>query len=172
MSTHEGDRDDMKSLIRRLTVLGAFLAVLLLGGIVFAAWVVTGTGSGYSKARTAAVLTTADVSATTSAQLYPGGQGDVKVRINNPNPFPVKVTQINPNGAIGSDLAGCTDVGGDPTKATGVTFTAQSLSSGNVVAGGGSLDLTLANAVSMDNTSVDACQGAVFSIPVSITAGT
>jgi hypothetical protein len=162
----------MKSLIQRITVMGAFLAVLLLGGIVFAAWVVTGTGTGYSKARTAAALTTSDVSATTASQLYPGGQGDVKVRINNPNPFPVAVTQIDDSGPIDSDTAGCTDVGGDPTKDTGVTFTDQSLSSGNVVPAGGSLDLTLANAVSMDNSSVNACQGAVFSIPVSLTAGT
>jgi hypothetical protein len=162
----------MKSLIQRITVMGAFLAVLLLGGIVFAAWVVTGTGTGYSKARSAQALTTSDVSATTASQLYPGGQGDVKVRINNPNPFPVTVTRIDPNGAIDSDTAGCTDVGGDPTKDTGVTFTAQTLSSGNVVAAGGSLDLTLANAVAMDNSSVNACQGAVFSIPVSLTAGT
>jgi hypothetical protein len=161
----------MRSLVKRITVAGAFLAVLLLGGIVFAAWVVTGTGSGYSKARTASALTTSDVSASTTSQLYPGGGGDVAVRINNPNPFPVSVTDIDPNGAIDSDAAGCTDVGGDPAKATGVTFTAQSLSSGNVVPAGGSLDLTLANAVTMDNSSVNACQGAIFIIPVSITAG-
>jgi hypothetical protein len=166
------EHTEMKSIARRITIAGAFLTILLLGGVVFAAWVVTGTGSGYSKARTASTLTTSDVAATTTSQLYPGASGDVKVRINNPNPFPVSVTRIDPNGAVDSDNAGCTDVGGDPAKATGVSFAVQTPSSGNVVPAGGSLDMTLANAVSMDNTSVNACQGAIFTIPVSLTAGT
>ena len=162
----------MKKLARRITVSGAFLAVMLLSGVVFAAWVVTGSGSGYSKAKVAAALTTSDVSGTTTDQLYPGASGDLKVTVNNPNPFPVKVTQSAPNGAVSSDQANCTDVGGDPAKATGVAFTTQNPSSGNTVPAGGSLAFTLANAVSMDNTSVNACQGAVFTVPVSLTAGT
>jgi hypothetical protein len=66
-------------------------------------------------------------------------------------------------------------VGGDPLRATGVSFTTQNLAAGNVVpakSGGtdGTLALTLSNAAAMSNASVNACQGATFTIPVTFTA--
>lgn len=160
----------MSKVRRRLLTLGGATTALLAGSIVFAAWLVPGTGQGYSKAKQAQALTTDDVGATSTDQLYPGATGDVKVKINNPNPFAVTVTGVDSNGAISSDKANCTDVGADATKKTGVTFTNQTLSSGNVVPANGTLTLTLNNAVSMSNQSVNACQGAVFSIPVTFTA--
>ena len=160
----------MKKVHTRLVTVAGAVAALLAGGVVFAAWVVPGTGEGYAKAKQAQALTTDNVGATTVDQLYPGATGDVKVKVNNPNPFPVTVTAVDGSGAVDSDKANCTDVGGDASKKTGVTFTNQSLSSGNVVPANGNLTLTLNNAVSMSNQSVNACQGAVFSIPVSFTA--
>jgi hypothetical protein len=147
------------------------LAAFLVSGIVFAAWVVSGSGSGYAKAQSSQALTTSDASASTTAQLYPGGSGDVLVTVNNPNPFDVKISRIAGDGAVDSDKAGCTDVGGDASKATGVSFTAQDLASDNVVPANGSRTLTLADAASMSNQSVNACQGAIFTIPVRFTAG-
>ncbi len=155
---------------KKSAVVGTALGLFLIGGIVLAAWVVTGTGRGYSKAKQAQALTSEDVSATTIAQLYPGASGDATVKVNNPNPFPVTITKVSGNGAVDSDKIGCTDVGADPAKATGVTFSEQTLATDNVVPANGSKTLTLANAVSMSNASVNACQGAVFSIPVSFTA--
>ena len=155
---------------KRLVTLGGSLAVLVVGGMVFAAWVVPGTGQGYAKAKQALALTTDDLGATTTDLLYPGATGDVKVKVNNPNPFPVTVTAVDGNGAVDSDKASCTDVGGDLTKKTGVSFANQTLNSNNVVPANGSVTLTLNNAVSMSNQSVNACQGAVFTIPVSFTA--
>ena len=155
---------------RKLLVVTGTLAAFLAASVVFAAWTVPGSGKGYAKARSAQALTTANASASTSSQLYPGGQGDVTVEISNPNPFPVTVSRIEQDGAVDSDKAGCTDVGGDPAKATGVTFATQTPSSGNVVPANGSLTMTFNNAASMSNASVDACQGAVFGIPVAITA--
>lgn len=160
----------MGKMRRRLLTLAGSVAVLVLGGIVFAAWLVPGTGQGYSKAKQAQALTTDDVGATSTDQLYPGATGDVKVKVNNPNAFAVTVTAVDANGAVSSDKANCTDVGGDVSKKTGVTFTNQTLNSSNVVPANGSLTLTLNNAVSMSNQSVNACQGAVFSIPVTFTA--
>jgi hypothetical protein len=156
---------------RKLAMVGTALSVFLAAGVVFAAWTVPGSGQGYSKARSAQALTTNDASASTSSQLYPGGQGDVKVEISNPNPFPVTVTRIESSGNVSSNNAGCTDVGGDSSKATGVSFATQNPNSGNVVPANGTLTMTFNNAASMSNQSVDACQGAVFSIPVSMTAG-
>ena len=164
----------MKKFSKKLMITGATLLVFLVASVAFAAWVVTGSGNGYAKATSSQALHTDDVGATTVAQLYPGGSGDVKVTVRNPNPFPVEVTQVSANGAVVGN-ANCTDVGGDPLKATGVSFTTQNLATGNVVpakSGGtdGTLGLTLSNAAAMSNASVNACQGATFTIPVTFTA--
>lgn len=160
----------MGKLRKKFALVGVTLGVFIIGSVVLASWLVPGEGDGSAKARTAQALTTSDVSGSTVAQLFPGGSGDVKVKIDNPNPFAVTVTKVEANGAISSDQTGCTDVGGDATKATGVSFSTQNLNSGNVVPANGSLTLTLANAASMTNASVNACQGAVFTVPVTFTA--
>src|SRR5215217_5123727 len=102
---------------KKLVVAGGVVAGLMASGVAWAAWTANGTGNGYAKATSAQVLTTSDASASTAAQLYPGASGDVKVTINNPNPYPVTVTSISGNGAITADAShsACTT--------TGVTFT-------------------------------------------------
>ena len=125
-----------------------------------AAWTATGSGSGSAKATTAQALSTVDVSATTTPQLYPGGTGDVKITIHNPNPYPVQVTNINGNGAITSDKGAACDA------STGVTYTDQSGTFD--VPASGDASFTLAGAVAMSNASDNSCQGAVFTIPVSL----
>ena len=153
----------MRRFSKKVTLLGIALALFLLSSVVFAAWVVTGNGNAYSAATNAQPLTTS--AATTAAQLYPGGTGDVAVKINNPNPFDVKVTKIEGNGTITSDAGSACD------PSTGVTYTTQNLSSGNVVPAGGSLSLSLNNAAAMSNSSDSSCQGSTFTIPVKFTAG-
>jgi hypothetical protein len=97
--------------------------------------------------------------ATTAATLYPGATGDAVIRVSNPNPYPVRVTTITGNGAITSDKgAAC-------NAATGVSFSNQSELSLDVAAGA-SATFTLTGAVSMNNSSHNSCQGAVFTIPV------
>ena len=77
-----------KRVSRKLAVMTT-VAALSAVGLVYAAWTTNGSGSGYAKAGTAQALTTVDVSASTSATLYPGGPaGDVSIRISNPNSFP------------------------------------------------------------------------------------
>ena len=150
-----------KRVSRKLAVVTtavAFAAVSL----VYAAWTTNGTGSGYAQAGTAQALSTVDVSASTSATLYPGGPaGDVSIRISNPNSYPVTVTGVAGNGAITADAghAGCTT--------TGVSFTDQTGLSISVPANGATT-ATLTGAASMSNASVNACQGATFAIPVTI----
>jgi hypothetical protein len=152
-------RSTSRRLIRRSTVLAALLALLAAAGIAFAAWTATGTGSGYAKATTAQPLTTVDVSATTPATLYPGATGDVLLRIDNPNPYPVVVTDVTGNGSITASNGGC--------NASSVTFTDQTALSLNVPAGS-SATFTLAGAAQMSTSANDSCQGAVFTIPVSL----
>ena len=141
---------------KKLFVAGTAVAGLLASGVAWAAWTADGTGNGYAGATTAEELTTSV--ATASADLYPGGTGDVKVTINNPNDYAVNVTSISGNGTITDDKAACT--------VTGVTFANQT-GTWNVLANSSST-VTLTGAASMSNASDDGCQGAVFTIPVTL----
>ncbi|MEA2373774.1 MAG: hypothetical protein QOD53_237 [Thermoleophilaceae bacterium] len=151
---------------RKIAVL-TIVATLSAVAFVYAAWTTNGTGSGYAKAGTAVSLTTVDVSASTSATLYPGVSGDVLLKIDNANPYPVTVTAVSGNGSITADAghAGCTT--------TGVSFANQSSLSivvpAKVGAVDGTVQTTLTGAASMSNASLNACQGATFTIPVTLT---
>lgn len=161
----------MKDLIKiivaskaRLALAVALTTTVVAGGVTFGSWAISSSaGNGYAKAVTAQSLTLGDASASTVAQLYPSGSGDVKVKVTNPNPFAVTVTDVAGSGAITSDKgAGC-------DASTGVSFSDQTGLS-QAVGAGATVTFTLSSAASMDNTSDDSCQGAVFSIPVSVTA--
>lgn len=138
-------------------VIGGTLAL----GTAAASWRAAGDGTGNAAATSAVDLTTLDASALAPAELYPGSTGDVIVLLSNPNPFPLDVDRIDGAGTITSDAGAACDA------STGVTFDdRQGLAL--VVPAQSTLTVTLADAASMAATSDDACQGAVFSIPVTI----
>jgi len=146
-------------------IIGGLVAVLALvaAGLVYAAWTSNGSGSGYAKAGSSQALTTVDVSASTTATLYPGATGDVLLKVNNPNPYPVRVTSVSANGAITVDAAhaaGCVT--------TGVTFTNQ-VGQTIDIAASSQTQVTLTGAAKMSNASDNGCQGATFTIPVTLT---
>jgi hypothetical protein len=146
---------------RKLVTL-ALAAVLTVGiGVAYAAWTASGSGTGYAKAGSAQALSTLDASATTAATLYPGATGDAKLKIDNPNPYPVRITAVSGNGTINSDKGTACD------SSTGVSFTDQTGLTLDVPASS-SATFTLSGAVAMSNASDNSCQGAVFSIPVSL----
>jgi hypothetical protein len=147
---------------RKLIFTAVTVLVMAVVGLVYAAWTTNGSGSGYAKAGSSQALTTVDVSATTAASLYPGTTGDVKLSISNPNPYAVRVTAVSGNGTITPDgsHSGCTT--------TGVTFTNQSSLTIDIAANS-STTSTLTGAAAMSNASLNACQGATFTIPVSLT---
>ena len=95
---------------RRWILLLALCALVAACGAAIAAWSTSGSGNGYAKATTASAITLADASASTSGDLYPGGAGDLKIKISNPNTFPVRITAVAGNGTITSDTGGCTSV--------------------------------------------------------------
>jgi hypothetical protein len=137
------------------------VGVVMAATIAFAAWTTNGTGSAYVAAGSEQDLTTLSVAASTTSLLYPNGSADVTVKISNPNPYKVLVTQINNgSGSIASGNATC-------DASNGVTFANQSGSW--TVPAAGSLTVTLANAASMSNASVDACQAKTFTVPVALT---
>jgi hypothetical protein len=149
----------MRKSVKFAVVLSATVAIVGTG-VAFAAWNATGSGSAYTKATSAQALSTVDVSAQAAGQLYPGGTGDVIVKLHNPNPYPVLITSIAGNGPITASggLGTCTT--------TGVTFTSQAGSWD--VAANSDAQFTLTGAAHMSNASDDGCQGALFTIPVTL----
>ena len=147
---------------RRVAVAAVVVAAVIAVGIGVAAWSVGGSGNGYAKATTASSLTLADATAFTTAQLYPGATGDLKLRLTNPNSFPVRVTAVSGNGTITSDKGAACDA------STGVSFANQSGLTLDVGAGA-TATLTVPSSVSMSNSSDNTCQGAVFTVPVTVT---
>jgi len=149
----------MQKLRRKLTLLGAVMALFLLGSVVFAAWLVTGEGNGAAQATSADDLLVEP--GTTTADLYPGSDGDVELTIENPNAFDVEVSSIAGDGAVTSAAPGC--------STTGVSFTDQSGLS-ITVAAGDTVAVSLDDAASMSNLSDNGCQGATFSVPLTVSA--
>ena len=152
-------------LSRKFFVAVAAVGCLMVTGVIYAAWSTSGSGSGFAKAGTASALTIGDASASTTADLYPGSTGSVKLKVTNPNPFAVRITTVakQTGGTITSDKgAAC-------NASTGVTFTDQTGLALDV-AGGATQTFTLSGAVSMSNASDNSCQGAIFTIPVDVTA--
>ena len=148
---------------RKAFVVLALLLSAVAASAVIAAWVTNGTGPGYAKAQTSSNLTLSDASASTTADLYPGATGSVKLKVTNPNPFPVRITSVAKQAsAITSDKGAACDA------STGVTFSDQTGLALDVAAGA-TVTLTLANAISMSNASDNSCQGALFTIPVNVT---
>jgi hypothetical protein len=133
-------------------------------GTAYAYWSSAGTGSGSAAAGTIQAISVDALVAGDGPQatLVPGGTADVVLRLTNPNPYAVQVYRVSPNGPAAADSAhpGCTT--------TGVTFTgtAAPLSPATFVGANSSTLLTLPGSAAMDTTSLAACQGATFRLPV------
>jgi len=149
---------------RRLIFAAVTVMALVIVSLGYAAWTSAGNGTGVAKASTAQPLTT--VTATASAGLYPGASTALSLQVSNPNPYPVTVTDVTGNGTITADASHST-CGQDATHPTGVTYTDQHNLSVAVPANG-TTSVSLSNSVHMSNASDNSCQGATFTIPVSL----
>jgi hypothetical protein len=151
---------------RRTTIVAMFVGGMLAGSVALAAWVATGTGTGSAKAISAVPLVV--VNGTASADLYPGfTDGDLYLGVTNPNAYPVKITSVaQAAGSVSSDKGvACQGAG------TGVSLDVGSivLPAPVSIAAGATVPFTVVNVVNMTNASDDSCQGATFTIPVTVT---
>lgn len=158
---------------RRAVAALALVVVMLAGAsTALAYWRTSGSGSG--SAATATTLAITLTPGTPTAGLYPGGQADVAVVVDNPNALSIHVGSLalsTGQGTAGYDVdwahAGC------PTSALSFTTQTNGGAGWSVPAKVGSTDgalsIDLANAVSMASTAANACQGASFT--VYLTAG-
>ena len=145
---------------RLLTVLvsAGCLTAGLGSGAAYAFYTSSGSGSGTASIGTLKNVTLVSATGTVTDKLIPGGKGDVTLTVNNTNAFPVTLVKADPNGTPSSSACGT----------TGVTFAPQD-SLNDPIAANGPTTVTLPNAASMSAASDPACQGATFSIPVTIT---
>ena len=144
-----------------ISILSALL-VCLGAGAAYAYFTSTGTGSGSATTGTLQTVTVAATAGSPSTPLYPGQSGDVVLRLTNPNSFAVTLVSVAGNGVISADggHSGC-----DPSV---VSFTDQTGLTVNIP-GGVTTQVDLPGAAAMSTAAADGCQGATFSIPVTIT---
>jgi hypothetical protein len=148
---------------RRLVSALAVVGVLAVGGVAWAYFTSSGSGSAHASTGSMSTVTLNAAAGTPSTPLYPGGTGDVSLEVNNPNAYAVTLVSVAGHGTITPDAghSGCTT--------TGVTFTNQTGLSTTIPASASNYQIHLPGTVSMGSSSSSGCQGATFSIPVTIT---
>jgi len=148
---------------RHARILGAVVGgVLAASAVAVAAWLVGGGGEAYSRAGSLDDLTTASVTFNAADDLYPGDTGDAQIAIVNPNSTDVTVTDVTGAGAVTSDKGGCAGTNLTFTDQTGLALV---VSANNGPAGD---QFALVGSVALASTAPTECQGAVFTIPVSL----
>ncbi len=152
---------------RRLLVVvvsaGCLAAGALAGAGAYAYFSASGQGPGAANVGSMQTVTVAAATTTPSTPLLPGGAGDVTLEVTNPNDFAVTLVSVTGTGApitADSGHPGCTT--------TGVTFTDQT-GLDTVIPASSTATVDLSGAASMSTASSAGCQGATFSIPVTIT---
>jgi hypothetical protein len=147
--------------LTRKIVISAIAVFVGLGiGMAAALWSSTGTGAGRAEARTAETVTVA--AATGTADLYPGfADGDLYFTLANTNPYPITFTAADAGTVTSSNPTGCPASLVTVDDATGLSL--------DVDAADTSSTESIADVVSLSSTAPDACQGATFSIALTLT---
>lgn len=167
----------------RSKVLSATVGVVMAGATAYAAtnWFV-GLNAGSSAEGQSASITNLTISAVASPAatnlLYPGANGDVVVKISNPNSFPVTLTAVQlpantafaagyGDSALSAVNTGCTaaNSGVSWNFATATSGSSHTLTTPVTVGANGNLTVTLTNAASMSTSAPAACAGTYFSMP-------
>jgi hypothetical protein len=146
-----------------IALAGALLCIAVVAGIAYAFYTAQASGSGSATLGSMASVTIATVtSQTPNSYLSPGEIGEVILNVDNPNSAAMDLTSVIADGSISvSGGSGCTAAN------SGVSFSNQPGLSISLPANATTL-VRLPGAASMSTTSANGCQGANFSIPVTI----
>ena len=132
----------------------------LTGGTAMALWTSSGVGSGNAKALSAVTITV--TASTSTPDLYPGfTQGKVAFTSVNTNPYPVTFTSMAPGPVTSSDPTNCPATNVSVASAAGLSLL--------VPAGASAQAGSIGNVVSMVPGAPDGCQGAVFTVALTLT---
>jgi hypothetical protein len=157
--------------LRRMPlVLGAVVALVLgLGaGTAFAYFTSTGHGSGAASTGTPLSVTVLQASGTVTNKLYPGGSGDLRVKLDNPNSYPVTIVAIAAgSGTVTSSggVGACTNTGVSVSPQSGLNIPVASDASPPTYP----VSVIIPGGVSMSTNSDSGCQSATFQVPITIT---
>jgi hypothetical protein len=147
---------------RTAVVVAAVVLGLLSAAPAVAYWRASGGGSASASTGTSATLTLSP--GTPTAQLYPGGQTNVVLTITNPGAATVRVGSLVRDTSQGSN-GYAVDGGHSACGLTALSFTTQNNGgAGWTIPGGSAVPVTLTNALAMDGTAANACQGATFTV--------
>ena len=163
---------------RRVGVVAGVFVLLFGGSVAVASWTATGTGQG--SARAASVSGLIVTAGSPLGALYPlpadttpatgygsGTVGSVSTTVANPNPFPVTITSATVGSVTSSPLGGRTCAAGSvlPTSSAPIALSPPV----TLAAGSAPTAVTVPGALYMVSTAEDGCQGASFSVPVTVT---
>jgi hypothetical protein len=133
--------------------------MLVGGGIAGALWSAGGGGSGAAQAVTAQTLTVS--AATGVADLYPGFTGgDAFFTVTNANPYPVTFTAMTAGAVTSSNPTSCPSSNVSVANKSGLSLA--------VGANATSPTLSIVDVVTMVAGAPDGCQGASFSIALTL----
>jgi hypothetical protein len=127
---------------------------------------VTGTGAGTAKAKTMTFTVTADTNPT--AQLFPGGTGDVTFNVKNNNGFPIAITDVVLSS--GSSFTSSDSTCNSSASGAPVTFTPVHSASIAIPSDNTDHLVTLSSAAGMASAAGNTCQGKVFNASLDVTA--
>lgn len=142
---------------RTVVVTTAAAVVLGIGGVGYAAWTVSASGT--SQASSASIVNGVVSPATPSSLLYPGATTGAAFTVTNPNTFPVIYTAVSFGTVTSDDALNC--------PPSNVTTSNQTVSI-SLAAGQTSPVQTPAGSVSMLAGAPNACQGRTFSIATTV----
>jgi hypothetical protein len=151
-------------LARGATVLSVVVASLFVGGVAFAWWSTTGSGSGTGATGTVVALTTTG-STPSGTALVPGGSAPLVITVTNPNPRAVAVTSVSLDGTRSVGTTGSVGACTAPPLAVSATTSL-------TVPAGATQTFTVPSAVTLGSGAASGCQGAVFTIPVTLSGRT
>jgi hypothetical protein len=147
----------MGNFAKRSIAITATVGALVGAGVAFAAWTSQGTGTGTATAGSATNLVITQTG--TATGLYPTGQVSVPFTVKNTNPYSVTLaTAKASNFTVDAGHSGClvSAISGVDLTLSDVLTTGSTSAAKNMV-------------IKMDNTAVDACQGATFTFDIKVT---
>lgn len=163
----------MRKYSRRTATAGVATAVAVASGVAWASWLTTGSGTASGQAGEAVSVDVVGVSV--GQKLVPGRTGDVGLSVHNPNTYRIHITRVRLSDetvGITADKTGCANTGVEfPVTPVNSNPLNRKIASVNWFLDAGLTGtFTMFGQVRMTNASDNACQDAVFTIPVALTA--
>ena len=144
---------------RPVVVVTTAALVLTAGGVGYAAWSASATGS--SEARSVTAVEATVTVETGSADLYPGASGAVHFTVTNPNDYPVLFTGADLDAVVSDDETACPAANLAVHDKTGLLI--------SVAGGTTSAPQFLPNAVTLSTSAPNGCQGRTFVVTTTLT---